>query len=97
VVVRSTEMFVIHKYPVNITGDYTVMPMGARILSVQVQYDKVCVWAIIDKRVTVNALRQIVPYGTGIQLPHANPGTFLGTVQLQDGHLVLHLFDCGEA
>ena len=74
----------------------TRMPQGARILSAQVQHGRVQLWALVDTEAPV-VQRNVVPYGTGHPLPHGDPGKFVGTVQLDDGALVLHLFDQGES
>lgn len=67
------------------------MPKYARILSVQVQREQICVWA------EVNPDRPQVPHafwirGTGHLMGEIAQGTFLGTVQLQGGALVFHVF-----
>jgi hypothetical protein len=79
----------IWKFEVNPFGR-TEMTAHAKILSVGAQGDNVCVWAIVDPTYTTE-YRAIDAYGTGHQVP-ANPGRFLGTVQMDDG-LVFHLFD----
>jgi len=86
-------MTAIYKYPV---GDSAVsMPAGARLLTAQMQHGSLFVWAIVDPSAP-RVLRCIRVYGTGHELP-ANPGAYLGTVQMHDGALVLHVFDEGEA
>ena len=98
----------VFKYEVNLgrVGSVgTVMPQGARILSVQVQpvdlglgahRNVVMLWALVDENAK-QARRLITGYDTGLALPNGDPGKFIGTVQLQGGALVLHFFDEGEA
>ena len=67
------------------------MPIGAIILTVQVQYGVPCVWALCDDALP-KVRRHIVLYGTGQDLPN-NPGKYIGTVQFNNGGLVFHVFD----
>jgi hypothetical protein len=87
----------IYKYPLFPSGGPRVntclveMPSGARVLCVQAQRDELCVWAV------VNPARQLRThvfdvFGTGHPLPPELPGSYLGTVQLYGGDLVLHVF-----
>jgi hypothetical protein len=67
------------------------MPAGAEILSVHNQHEHVEIWAIVDpERPTV--LRQfralLTGQGVGIE-----PKKFLGTVLLEGGKLVAHIFE----
>ena len=81
----------IWKYPVEATDSFLVeMPIGARILSVQVQRDEVCMWALVDPNAPTEGRRFNV-YGTGHPI-RRDPGEFVGTFQLRGGALVFHLF-----
>ena len=82
------------KYPLDLRyGDLhnIIMPAGATILTVQVQYGVLCIWAMCDDRQS-SETRHIALYGTGHMI-HSNPGKYIGTVQLNGGGLVLHVFD----
>lgn len=70
---------------------YVDMPAGATILTTQLQYGVLCIWFLCDPTMHF-ARRRIVVYGTGHELP-PNPGKYIGTVQLNDGGLILHVFD----
>lgn len=73
----------------------TEMPLDAEILYVGEQGTDVCVWALVDPSIARTEHRAINAYGTGHTVP-ANPGKYLGSVQLTNGHnngLVFHLFD----
>jgi hypothetical protein len=76
------------------------MPCEAKILTVQTQtkldeinrpYKTINIWAVCQ---TENKIvdRKIIMYGTGRELPE-NPGDYIGTVQLNDGQLVLHVYE----
>lgn len=67
------------------------MPRGARILCVHAQRDTICLWALVNQQHTKEA-RLFRVYGTGHEVPD-DPGTYLGTVHLQDGALVFHVFE----
>lgn len=82
-------MKTIHKYPIAVTDRVTIdMPQGAKVLSVQLQHERVQVWALGDPAQPYVARRFRV-YGTG----HAvdEEGTFIGTVQVTG--LVFHVFE----
>ena len=85
----------IHKFPVLSTpGRWTVtMPVGAKILSVQVQGYDPQMWALVDRRGTTQTeIREFATYGTGHLLPD-DPGEFVGTFQRAGGGQVFHLFE----
>lgn len=67
-----------------------LMPYGAHVLSVGVQYDKVCVWALVNPLEPVEAHRLVI-VPTGETVP--GRGRFLGTVMLHGGALVFHVWD----
>lgn len=69
------------------------MPVGSKILDVQVQFDKPCIWVLVNSDVTVKKVkRRFICYGTGHSIPDY-PGEFIGTFQLHGGGLVFHLFE----
>lgn len=70
---------------------YMNLPLGATILTVQVQYGVPCIWFLCEPEAPV-ARRCIAFYGTCHDIP-PNPGKYIGTVQFNDGGLVLHVFD----
>jgi hypothetical protein len=92
-------MNTIYKYPVSldtIAGMFTVMmPEGALVLSVQTQFGHPQMWARVDtsKRITPRAFALLA---TGQEIPPdlaARLGAFLGTVQVERGEFVFHLFE----
>ena len=82
----------IFKYPLVVMDVQVVhMPAGAVILSVDVQRDVPCLWALVNPD-AVTSLRRIRMYGTGHPVDDP-PGYFIGTIQLEGGALVFHVFD----
>jgi hypothetical protein len=65
------------------------MPEGARILTLQVQYDEPTLWAIVDPDQKLISRRFIV-VGTGHEVP-PDVGAYVGTWQPRG--FVFHLFE----
>lgn len=65
------------------------MPFRARMLTVQNQDDRICLWAIVDPTLH-KVLRDIIVVGTGIEIDNI-PVDCLGTVQI--GNIVYHVFE----
>ena len=85
-------MLVVYKYPLEVTGEQQVlMPVGARVLTVQVQYDQPCLWALVETR---NPLANctVTTVGTGHPTDLTTGSTYVGTYQLKGGALVMHVF-----
>jgi len=85
-------MKAIWKFPVY-TEDYfdVNMPLGAEVLSVQMQNGKPMMWARVETEVSY-ALRRFAVRGTGHEM-WGDEGRFIGTFQLTDIGLVFHLFE----
>ncbi len=87
-------MTTIWKYELRVADEQTVMmPKGARILSVAVQRGKPCLWAMVDDREEKRVARTIQLHGTGLLAPGAENDVFIGTVLLDGGWLVYHVFE----
>ena len=85
----------IFKYGLAVRDDVRIaLPRGARILCVQVQDVRPCLWALVDPEAPT-CERLFCWRGTGQEMGVALEGTYVGTVQL--ARLVFHLFDCGAA
>lgn len=83
---------VIWKFPLETTDIQGIeMPMGADILSVQVQNKSICLWALCDPSAEKKK-RYFLIFGTGNPVPDANQ-KFIGTVQMISGELVFHVFE----
>lgn len=69
------------------------MPKGARILKVGAQNENLVFWALVDPAAEKEK-REFFLIGTGHKMLDAIDGaTYLGSAMLNDGHLVLHLFE----
>ncbi len=84
----------IFKYFVEITGKQEIeMPGGAEILCCQVQHNKPCIWAIVDPDARAE-LKTILIAGTGHEIDFdLSLVRYIGTIQMGDGTLVLHVFE----
>lgn len=82
------------KFILDHTGiQVTSMPVGAEILSVQVQNGNACIWALVDPLAKQN-FRTFHTYGTGHPIKNEDFGLkYIGTYQLNNGDLVFHLFE----
>lgn len=86
-------MRTIYKYELDIADEQFVkMPLGARILTVQVQGDAICMWVEVHPDAPIGE-RIIACYGTGHSM--ASWSTHIGTVQT--GAFVWHFYDGGYA
>lgn len=82
----------IWKFDVPVVGEFSVpMPVGAQVLSVQLQHGEAKMWVLVDTAWPVEPKRFAV-HGTGHPVP-PNRGRFIGTFQLDGGSLVFHLFE----
>lgn len=73
------------------------MPVGAKILSVQMQKGVVCLWYLFnsDLVIPVSEDRVILIAGTGNPFTEQR-GPFIGTIQQAGGALVWHVFEGKE-
>ena len=80
----------IWKFPLEVTDEQTVqVPEGAQLLSVQTQYGKPCLWALVDPQAEKKPC-VIQTYGTGHPVTHID--MYLSTYQMEGGALVFHVF-----
>lgn len=85
-------MNAIWKFPLPVLHDFSLlMPRDARLLTVQAQADRPCLWALVDPAAPVEP-RQFRMWGTGHERAE-EPGAYLGTFQLDGGALVFHVFE----
>jgi len=88
-------MRVIYKYPFSIADAFTLrLPVGAKILSVQLQDGQPTLWAMVDPREPATWIREFRVFWTGRFVPDATdypPLVFLATIQMNG--LVWHLFE----
>lgn len=86
-------MKTVFKYVLKVTDEQTIqMPLGAKVLSVQNQQDKPCLWALVDPEHPSTESVSVAMFGTGnpIEDWQLEGLSFLGTVQIN--WLVLHVF-----
>lgn len=84
-------MNTIFKYKLNHGTNEIDMPDGAVILTAQIQYGEVCIWARCQTE-NPNVRRKFQFYGTGHSIP-LNASKYIGTVQEMLGKLVWHVFE----
>jgi hypothetical protein len=81
----------IWKFTLSMTESQVIlMPEGAAILSVQAQHNRVCLWALVVPN-KPREKRVFRIFATG--QPYAEEGNYIGTVQIDDGSLVWHVFE----
>lgn len=83
----------VYKYELEITDEQIIrLPFAAEILTVQMQGDKCCLWALVDPRNELNE-RTICIYGTGHPIPDKIRLKYISTFQIQHLGLVFHAFE----
>ena len=84
---------VIWKYELAMVDEqFVAMPIGAEVLTVQTQHNRLCVWAQVDPTKHPE-LRRFVILGTGNPYEHRDGMRYIGTVQTHGGSLVWHVFE----
>lgn len=85
----------IYKYPLEVADINRIkMPVDAEILTIQVQGDVPCLWALVDP--TQPEKEYIIEmYGTGhpIECSGFNERKYISSFQLYGGGLVYHAFN----
>ena len=85
-------MTTIWKYPIEVTGYQQVeMPIKSKVLSVQIQHERPCIWVQVNPDETDTCQRAVYTKGTGHPIIGII-GNFVGTYQLENGSLVFHVF-----
>ena len=83
----------IYKYELEVTNVQTIdMPVGAKILCIQLQNFMPCIWALVDPDMPKER-RTIEIFGTGHDVPDKGERKYIGTYQLMNGALVYHCFE----
>ncbi len=69
------------------------LPLGARVLSVHVQREQICVWAQvpIDEPTQRTEIHTFRIFGTGHPM-HGKLGDFIGTILMAQDSLVFHVY-----
>lgn len=76
----------------NVDEQVLSMPKNAQILTVQIQRDTLCLWAVVAPDVAVEN-RTIITRGTGHPLPENCNLEYISTCQFFEGDLILHYFE----
>lgn len=86
----------IWKYPLDYANASQVLsvPGNAKFLSVIEQHSKPILYALVDPEEIMKVETEVLVRGTGDSISGEQLRThvFLGTVKLQDGALILHIF-----
>jgi hypothetical protein len=82
----------IWKYPFEVVANEVIIPMpdAAQVLDVQMQHGQPCLWALVDPTQAPGPRRFRI-YGTGQEIRPV--GKYVGTFQMLDGDLILHMFE----
>lgn len=79
------------KFPLQLAERQVIeMPVGAKLLTVQIQHDIPCIWALVDPAAPTTPL-DIRTLGTG-QAFDAEDFKYIGTYQIHGGGFVFHVF-----
>jgi hypothetical protein len=93
---KGRRTMTIWKFAVPVTDEqFILMPKDARILSVHVQREDICIWALVSPAAE-KVQRAIAIRGTSHNCTELDGASFIGTVLLAGGNLVFHVFDRGE-
>lgn len=85
-------MKAVWKFPLPVVSDCAIiMPVGAQILTVQIQRGEPFLWALVDPGMP-GEVRNFHTCGTGHN-SYAELGRYVGTFQLHNGSLVFHVFE----
>ena len=90
-------MAVILKYPLNIAIEQTIhVPIDAQILSIEVQNNNLCMWALCEdaafKRTKGIEVFMLMTGMPGVPEDILTTHLFMGTKMLSNGSFVAHLF-----
>ena len=84
----------VYKYHLEIDDEVRLqMPEGAKILTVQTQNGKPCIWAAVNPLCSHTEERRFRIAGTGHNVDDALAENYVGTFQMYDGRLVFHVFE----
>jgi hypothetical protein len=83
----------IWKFPLDVSDSISIeMPVGATILSVQMQNGQLCAWALVDESAP-HETRRFRMYGTGHPVNMDDIRNFVCTFLIHNERLVFHLFE----
>lgn len=83
----------VYKYSLEIKDEQMVLlPIGARILTVQQQNNNIFLWALVNSTASEEQAFTIRIHGTGHAISDSDELEYINTVQLYGGKLVFHVF-----
>ena len=83
----------VYKYELEITDEQIIrLPFASEILTIQMQGDKCCLWALVDPRNELDE-RTICIYGTGNPIQNEIRLKYISTFQIPQLGLVFHAFE----
>ena len=84
----------IYKYPLELTDtQFVELPLGAEILTAQMQGDQLCLWAMVNTLPeAIKKNRRIEIIGTGNPVPTGDL-KYISTIQIEGGRLIFHIFE----
>jgi hypothetical protein len=87
-------MKTIHKFHVGLGMSSLMLPPDAKVLTVQMQRDTPQMWILLDTDAAC-IVRRFVTVGTGHDMSAfiSEKAAYVGTFQMNEGALVLHVFE----
>ena len=85
-------MKIIRKFTLSVGRTEIGLPKGSDVLSVQYQYEKITLWVLVPDD-TLMEDRTFLVVGTGHTIHIEVSLLFIDTIQSNDGHFVLHIFE----
>lgn len=83
----------IYKYPLEVQDEQVVMlPTGAKILTVQAQNDRPCLWTLVNPTAPNDMAVTVRLIGTGHEIQDIDSLEYISTFQTVNGRFVLHAF-----
>lgn len=84
----------IYKYPIMLQPYQVItMPLNHKILLVQVQHGRICLWALVDPE-SIDSPVGIRIYATGFDdIDEPGELNYIGSVQMENGNFVWHVFE----
>lgn len=93
---KASQMWIIRKFHLSLTDHQSViitMPIKAKILSLQDQWDLPTLWALVKSNDSKLENRKFVKFKTDSQLPKNQLLEFVGTYQNDTGTTEFHIFE----
>jgi hypothetical protein len=91
-------MKAIWKYVLETTDYQEIkMPLGAEILTVQIQHGMPCIWCLVDPKLGEALIKpkKIWIHDTGHAITNIEDKLYVGSYQSDVGNLIFHVFDGG--